>query len=165
MKKILVFSDSHNATHNLRLILQRESDADAIIFLGDGADDLRVAEEELPRTPVYAVRGNCDMGSYLPLDGLVAFEGILIYYTHGHIYNVKCTLEDLAWAAKERGADIALFGHTHRPILKNLPDLVLFNPGSCGRTYTGMDTYGVILVEDGKIISAEHKFVPGAVEK
>lgn len=157
MKKILILSDTHGATHTLRTILQKEKDSDAIIFLGDGASDLRVVEEELPRTPVYAVRGNCDMGSYLPPDGLIAFEGILIYYTHGHLYNVKCTLDDLTQAAKERGADIALFGHTHRPILKNVPDLVLFNPGSAGRSYSGRDCYGVLTVGGDSAMQLEHR--------
>lgn len=157
MKKVLILSDSHGSARTLRTILMKEKDADMIIYLGDGENDLRVAGELLPRTPVYAVRGNCDMGSYLPLDGLIAVEGLLIYYTHGHIYNVKCTLEDLAQAARDRGADLALFGHTHRPILKNMDDLVLFNPGSAGRSYSGRDCYGILIVGGDSAMQLEHR--------
>lgn len=160
MKKLLVISDIHRARGALRRIIHAEKDADALIFLGDGIDDLDVVQEEAPRMPVYSVRGNCDLGSYEPLDGLVAFEGVLFYYTHGHIYNVKYGTDDLEQAAREKGADVALFGHTHRPILKNGQDVTLFNPGSAGQSYSGNDSYGVITLGGGGTIDFEHRMVP-----
>ena len=36
----------------------------------------------------------------------------------------------------------------------------LFNPGSCGRCYTGPDTYGILTLDEGKVITYEHKEVP-----
>lgn len=159
MKKILVVSDTHGADKALRAILQEEKDADALIFLGDGEQDLQAVEEENPKLPVYAVRGNCDFSSLLPVDGLAAFDGVLFYYTHGHIYNAKMTLDDLEQAGRERGADVVLFGHTHQGIMKHCGDVTLFNPGSAGQSYSGNDCYGVIRIKDGKP-EFEHHLVP-----
>ena len=39
--------------------------------------------------------------------------GVLFFYTHGHHYGVKRGSERLAQCAGDRGADVALFGHTH----------------------------------------------------
>ena len=36
--------------------------------------------------------------------------------------------------------------------------MFLFNPGSCGRCYTGPNTYGVMLLDKGKITSFAHHF-------
>ena len=70
-------------------------------------------------------------------DGLAAFDGVLIFYTHGHMYGVKYDLDTLADAASARGAEVALFGHTHIPHAETRSKVFLFNPGSCGRCYTG----------------------------
>ncbi len=42
-----------------------------------------------PELKIYSVRGNCDYASFAPPDGLAAFGGVLFYYTHGNLYNVK----------------------------------------------------------------------------
>lgn len=160
MKEIIVVSDTHGADQNLRKIVRKEKNAYAMFFLGDGEADLRVVEEENPRLPVYAVRGNCDFGSFLPLDGLTAFDDVLFYYTHGHIYNAKFSLDDLAQAGRSRGADVVLFGHTHQGIMRRCGDVTLFNPGSAGRSYSGYDGYGVIKLGGGGSIEFEHRMVP-----
>ena len=52
-------------------------------------------------------------------------------------------------AAKRRGAQIALFGHTHSPLCEHLEDgMWLLNPGSCG--YFG-GSAGMIVIENGNI--------------
>ena len=68
--------------------------------------------------------------------------------------------EFLADAAAARGAEVALFGHTHKPIALQKNGVFLFNPGSCGRCYTGPNTYGVMLLDKGRITSFAHKEVP-----
>ena len=69
------------------------------------------------------------------------------------------TLSDrLAEAAQARGADVALFGHTHHRTLvyDKVPDVpTLFNPGSL----RDEGCYGVITVRDGRC-SYEWKNVP-----
>ena len=76
------------------------------------------------------------------------------------MYGVKYDLDTLADAAAARGANVALFGHTHIPVAEERGGVFLFNPGSCGRCYTGPNTYGVMLLDKGKITSFAHKEVP-----
>ena len=137
MTKLLILSDSHNSASAVERILHAESDANAVVFLGDGLRDLEEALTLHPKMKVYAVAGNCDFGALEPLDGLAAFDQVVVFYTHGHMY-----------------------GHTHKPIALQKNGVFLFNPGSCGRCYTGPNTYGVMLLDKGKITSFAHKEVP-----
>lgn len=104
--------------------------------------------------------GNCDYGALEPLDGLAAFDQTVVFYTHGHMYGVKYDLDTLADAATARGAEVALFGHSHIPHAEQRGKVFLFNPGSCGRCYTGPDTYGLLTLENGAVTAYEHKEVP-----
>lgn len=150
--RILVVSDVHSDVPSLRRILRSEQ-ADAMFFLGDGLRDLDSAIEQenrqghpAPRWPVYRVRGNCDIGAPDPLEGLAPFGGILFFYTHGHAYGVKMGTGRLAEAAAARGADVALYGHTHAEDLEK-PQAgrpAVFNPGALLR-----GSYGVITVKNG----------------
>ena len=93
-------------------------------------------------------RGNCDYASFAPPDGLAAFGGVLFYYTHGNLYHVKNELDTLADAARARGADAALYGHTHCAGCEERSGVVLFNPGALSRVQ-GRGSYGVVMVENG----------------
>jgi len=158
--KLLILSDSHNSPDVVQRILRDETDVDALIFLGDGLRDLEQGLTQHPRLRTYAVAGNCDYGALEPLDGLAAFDKTVVFYTHGHMYGVKYDLDTLAQAAAARGAEVALFGHTHIPLAEQRGGVFLFNPGSCGRCYTGPDTYGILTLDDGKVIAHAHKEVP-----
>ena len=103
MTKLLILSDSHNSTGAVERILHAESDATAVIFLGDGLRDLEEALTFYPKMKVYAVAGNCDFGALEPLDGLAAFDQVVVFYTHGHMYGVKYDLDTLTDAAAARG--------------------------------------------------------------
>ena len=43
MTKLLILSDSHNSAGAVERILHAESDANAVVFLGDGLRDLEEA--------------------------------------------------------------------------------------------------------------------------
>ena len=68
MTKLLILSDSHNSASAVERILHAESDANAVVFLGDGLRDLEEALTLHPKMKVYAVAGNCDFGALEPLD-------------------------------------------------------------------------------------------------
>lgn len=100
MTKLLILSDSHSNRLALEHILKAEADhIDALIFLGDGLRDLEQTLTLYPRLRAYAVAGNCDFGALEPLDGLAAFDGVVVFYTHGHMYGVKYDLDTLSDAA------------------------------------------------------------------
>ncbi len=163
MTKVLVLSDSHGSREALERILQKEhKNIDALIFLGDGLRDLELALTHYPKLRAYSVAGNCDYGALEPTDGLAAFDQVVVFYTHGHMYGAKYDLDTLADAATARGAEVALFGHTHTPYAQHRGKVFLFNPGSCGRCYTGPNTYGLLTLENGSVTAYEHKEVPKA---
>ena len=53
-----------------------------------------------------------------------------MFITHGHYYGVSLGEDRIKAEARGRGADIVMYGHTHRPSLEEEKDLVTLNPGS-----------------------------------
>ena len=84
MTRLVVVSDSHGNPAALRRAIASVPDANAVFFLGDGIRDLLQVREEFPGLRFYPVAGNCDFQRSYPTEGLVPFEGRLIFYTHGH---------------------------------------------------------------------------------
>jgi len=129
--KLLVFSDSHGSPAKMLEAIAQHS-PDLIIHLGDSGSDLRKIETQFPQIPLRAVRGNCDFRSDLPDTDFFTVGKTKIFMTHGHLYSVKATLSLLADEARARGAELALFGHTHEHFDSALCGVRLINPGSCG---------------------------------
>ena len=146
--KLLVFSDTHGNAAPMLDAAGRETDANACFFLGDGVRDAQLLAEKHPALPLYVVRGNCDLAAPDPTEGLVPFGDLLLFYAHGHTLSVKMDLERLFWMATRRGADIALFGHTHTPHYECRDGLHLFNPGSIGQPRGGPPTYGIVTIRE-----------------
>ena len=146
MTKVLVISDSHGAAYGMLQAIAAE-EPDACIFLGDGERDLDKAREKYPGLAFHAVRGNCDLMSSLPACVLCSFEGVRVFATHGHRFNVKYDpyLDGIKEAARQAEAQVALFGHTHDPLLSFDGELLIMNPGSLRE-----GSYGVLELEGGK---------------
>lgn len=143
--KILVVSDSHGAVDAMRLAVEREQ-PDAVLFLGDCLHDA----EGLRRgchIPIETVPGNCDWGSLDEPERFIELGGVRILMMHGHTRGVKYGGMNAYYAAREMGADVLLYGHTHRPTVDYDGTLYTMNPGSI--RYTG--TYGVLMIENGKV--------------
>ena len=150
--KLLVFSDTHGHPQPmLDTLLQEQEGLHACFHLGDVARDLTPLQKAFPKLPLYAVQGNCDIGSNEPLEGLAPFGNLLFFYTHGHTLHVKYSLDDLLERAHRSGADAALFGHTHTPLYKKRDGVHLFNPGSLALPRSGPPTYGRILLQGGEV--------------
>lgn len=131
--KLFVFSDSHGSPAKMLEVIA-QGKPDWIIHLGDGGSDLRKIETQFPRIPLRAVRGNCDFRSDLPDTDFFTVGKTKIFMTHGHLYSVKVTLSILMEEARARGAELALFGHTHMSFDSALGGVRLINPGACGRS-------------------------------
>lgn len=158
--KCLVFSDSHGRVDGMLHALSRHRDAEAVFFLGDGLSDLNEVRLAFPAPTYFAVRGNCDLAAFF--DGRrvekldrVTLMGKRIGFTHGDLFGVKHSMEPLYHHARETGADILLFGHTHRALeeYRAAPTPVhLFNPGSIGMGEPR--TFGIMtLTEQGVLFS------------
>ncbi|MGM9605069.1 MAG: metallophosphoesterase family protein [Faecousia sp.] len=149
--KILVFSDSHSVHRFMRRCMDAVR-PDVVLHLGDYVRDGEAMKAEYPNLRFYQVAGNCDRGrvpSDFPEILLERLGGVKIYMTHGHLQGVKLFLDKLILDGQRCGADIILYGHTHEPDCRRLPQgQWIMNPGSAGN-YGG--TAGIILL-DGKDI-------------
>lgn len=143
--RVLVVSDSHGDRRTLSRILQRHRDANAVFHLGDGYADVVALQDEYD---MLAVAGNCDGFSCdAPPERELVLGGKRFFAVHGHRFEVKHSLLRLSLAAQQRQADIALFGHTHAPLIEQVDGICLVNPGSVrdgGR-------YALIDLQDGRI--------------
>ena len=143
--KILVLADSHRALGAMLEAAEIEK-PDVVIHLGDHVSDAQDLSYALSTTDFYMVRGNCDFGAQAPETIMAELSGVRFFLTHGHLFGVKHDLTRLRSEAARVGAQIALFGHTHRPLLEERDAIRYMNPGAArdGR-------YGVIEIKDKNV--------------
>lgn len=146
--KIVVFSDSHGSISDMAEAALSEQ-PNLILFLGDCWADCGHLMSAVPDIPVEAVPGNCDYQPAEPLERLIEAAGKRIFFCHGHTKGVKQGIGGLIAAGHRLGADIALYGHTHRPNLELDGKMWVMNPGAMSRY--GKQTYGVISIQNGEI--------------
>ena len=124
------------------------------------ASDTQRLEKEFPNLPLYRVCGNCDREPVNPEVLQLTLDGVKFFLTHGHRYSVKYTLDALLNAAYFAGADIVLFGHTHRAVNETMQGLYVVNPGTAG--VGAACTYARIETENGAIRTVGIHAIPGA---
>lgn len=141
--RILVVSDSHGQAERLQQIVERV-DADHVIHCGDFCTE----KSQLPKRPLTVVQGNCDF-EQLENEQIWETNQVRFYITHGHRYGVKSSVLSLVDRAKEVGAQIACFGHSHLPYCQQFDGILLVNPGSIAVPRGGMPTtYACIHLTD-----------------
>ena len=126
---IAVVSDTHRENKYINLAKELIKDADILIHLGDNTDDVEVLKRGF-KGEVYAVEGNCDYSTQYPKEVIIEVNGRKIFFTHGDLYGVKHSMNNIYYRGKELGVDIVLFGHTHVQIIEEEKDIILMNPGS-----------------------------------
>ncbi len=142
--RILVISDSHGRHSRIEAAIEAQPDARHIFFLGDRLEDIDGFEAFYPDRSFYCVPGNCDFLSSEQTTRIVTLSGRKILYTHGHEFGVKMGNARLISYAKQRGADIVLYGHTHEAKTQYEDGMYIVNPGSIGK---GSASYAVIDLE------------------
>lgn len=146
MKKILVLSDSHGNINNMIYAVKREK-PDQIIHLGDCWGDAVHLQKQFPDIYMEQVPGNCDCRPEMAVRVLM-IEGISVMICHGHTYNVKSGYLSLQYAAQEKQADVALFGHTHKVFYDKHNGVAYLNPGSIGAPGFGTPpSYGILTLD------------------
>ncbi|HEX5574813.1 MAG TPA: metallophosphoesterase family protein [Gemmatimonadales bacterium] len=131
-------------------VFQAFAEVDHILHAGDiGPVDLLTELESL--APVTAVYGNTDhdeVRDQLPQVAAIELEGFDIVVTHGDQLGSP-TPENLNAAFP--GAQIIVYGHTHRPLL-TIVDVVVtvMNPGGAGHRRFGLPpSVGILELEPG----------------
>jgi len=171
--KIVVISDSHGKRDRVEEVLDMHKNADVFLFLGDGLRDIYGNEHSHRGGLFAAVEGNCDGfdffgGEKYPRERMIVLEEYNILMMHGHTRGVKHGIEAAAEYAASVGADILLYGHTHQPVERYIPEgrqigdtvlekpLRIFNPGSLGEPRWGdPPMYGLIEIK-GKNVLMSH---------
>ena len=158
MMKILIMSDTHGYDRNALSVIDREGPVDCLLHLGDvmGSESRleREARKKNGKCQVYMVAGNCDFFSSLPTFCVTQIGGHRFFLTHGHRFSVSMDgTEYLAAEARLQKCDIAVFGHTHKPLIEeDSTGMLILNPGSLTypRGQEREPTYMVLtLSEDG----------------
>lgn len=129
--KLLVLSDTHRSLGFAYDAIEKER-PDAVLHLGDHLTDAEELSFACQEPDFYYVPGNCDYAPTVPQSLTLEFDDVRVFMTHGHIYGVKRDLTALAGAAKDAGAQLALFGHTHIQHMEERNDITLLNPGTAG---------------------------------
>lgn len=147
--KVLIVSDTHGYDQNFEAAVNQEAPIDVLIHCGDieGSEDYF---EALVECPVYMVRGNNDFFSDLPGEMVFRLNDHKIFLTHGHCYGVSMGIEHVLDEGIDRGADIIMFGHTHRPLLEEENGVTILNPGSLSfpRQVGRKPTYMVMEIDE-----------------
>ncbi len=150
--RILVLSDTHGDFRRLWEIVERhKDDTRLVLFLGDGLREFDDVQTLYPDLIFDCVAGNCDYGRMEKRTALIEAGGKRIFFTHGDSYGVKQSTVRLADAARAAGAEIALFGHTHRGMTAYEDGLYLMNPGSPSCPRGSKPSYGIIDIVPGGI--------------
>jgi putative phosphoesterase len=139
--RIAVISDTHTNVKTASTLLDAVGDFELLIHLGDHVSDLVELASKL-RCRAVGVCGNEDKiflgDDIFPEEMIIPVGDITIFMTHGHLFDLnpyynkeewESKLSGLISRAKEKGAKIALFGHTHRSHLEDRDGVLLMNPG------------------------------------
>ncbi|MBW1650712.1 MAG: metallophosphoesterase family protein [Deltaproteobacteria bacterium] len=123
MKKVIsVVSDTHNFF--VKNIVEALEGSDLIIHAGDIGNQAIIDKLE-KIAKVVAVRGNSDYGDWAKKyfwHQSVNVFGKNIYVVHD--------LEDIDFDPKEKGIDMVVSGHTHKPKIETIDGVIYLNPGA-----------------------------------
>jgi len=125
LDKILLLSDIHGNYNSLVRILCKHSDVRFILVAGD----VLLNKKQIDELKLICVKGNSDYLD-LPKELSLDINNQKIFLTHGHLYDVKYSLNKLINKAQTLDAKIVVFGHTHRPYINKHNDILFLNPGT-----------------------------------
>ncbi|HWO88062.1 MAG TPA: metallophosphoesterase family protein [Gemmatimonadales bacterium] len=143
-----IISDTHGKVRAAVHEVFRETDA--ILHAGDVGIEAVLDELQL-LAPVTAVYGNTDgaaLRARLPRVAEVVFDGFRFVVTHGDQFGSP---DPEALKAAYPEADVVIFGHTHRAVIRDFPDFtVALNPGAAGAARFGQPaTVAIMETEPG----------------
>jgi uncharacterized protein len=147
--RIGVISDTHGLLRPQ--VFGAFEGVDHILHAGDvGSTDILDSLEAI--APVTAVFGNTDLSEVRARVGEVAhveLDGLPIVVLHGHLLPTA-TAEQVAAAHPE--AALAVFGHSHRPGIREVGGVLTVNPGSAGpRRFRDPVTVAIVEIAEGTV--------------
>lgn len=148
--RIGVISDTHGKVDRALRILPQMGDVSLIIHLGDFLEDSIYLKRKI-KTKIIAVKGNCDRDPIEKEELVLPLGSQKLFAVHGHQYGVKTDLTRLYYRALELECNIALYGHTHIPMITKYEDVLIMNPGSVSFPRGGSKaSFGIIELNNGR---------------
>ena len=148
--KILVLSDTHGHVEEIVDIINQAKGIDRIIHLGDLTVDAEEIEARTGRSVLW-VRGNNDILDRNSSDErMLTIEGFRILLIHGHFLGVRLSPVRACDYAKEKHADIVLYGHTHCFEQGERDGIYYLNPGALSWPRDGHRSYAYLTLSRGK---------------
>jgi len=138
--KIGIISDTHiprRAKEIPKEFLKwfEKNKVDLILHAGD-LNDPNILEILKEIAEVKAVRGNTDYID-LPEELILEIEGKKILLFHSDNIYPRGDISKILKYAKEKKADIVIYGHTHLPFFTYINGIYLINPGSATGVRSG----------------------------
>ena len=128
--KVLICSDSHGRLDYFQQVMDLES-PEIVIFAGDHSTDAIDMSLDSRDVLFAIVKGNTDTDDYETRETKIFdLMGKKVLLTHGHLFSVKMTLDELEKKAHLEKAEICVFGHTHKEFLTEKNGIVFINPGA-----------------------------------
>ena len=154
MTLVGLISDTHGLLR--REVAAALAGVDRILHAGDvGRPEILEALQAI--APVTAVRGNVDTASWaekLPTDTVKWIDGFNIYMIH--------SLGQMRIFPKAASMDVVVSGHSHKPLIETLDDVLYINPGSAGpRRFTLPISIGFLRLSPKAPIEAWLKTLDG----
>lgn len=154
MTLVGLISDTHGLLR--REVAAALAGVDRILHAGDvGRPEVLEALQAI--APVTAVRGNVDTASWaekLPTDTVTWIDGFNIYMIH--------SLQEMRILPKAAHMDVVVSGHSHKPLIETLDDVLYVNPGSAGpRRFTLPISVGFLRLSPKAPIEAWLKTLDG----
>lgn len=149
---ISVISDTHSdGEYSLAGAVARSiRQADAVVHAGDFTSSATLDAFRSAATRLHAVHGNADTPTVtdrLPPAREFEVDGVRFAVAHTQ----RGGEQGLVYFARERGADVVISGHTHRPMARRVDDVLLLNPGSHEDPRGGHRSYAELSVENGAV--------------
>lgn len=151
MTRIGVVSDTHGTLHDA--VVSRLAGVDEIIHAGDIGNQ-HIIEQLGTVAPVKAITGNVDWGGRLDR----VYPKILSHEVDGyHIFVKHIGGMPAEWYPRlpEPQPDVAICGHSHRPLCERFKDVLFLNPGAAGQPRFGRGGSIAILRFDDDRADAE----------
>ncbi|OOB77107.1 MAG: hypothetical protein BEN18_01975 [Epulopiscium sp. Nuni2H_MBin001] len=153
--KILVISDTHS---NIKLVdsifeIFKDDNIDTVIHCGDNLVDAKKLQKKYSNIKFYMVAGNCDPEGNGPEAILEAdIGGVHTMVVHGHKHYVNLNLDTLLSEAKESGAKLVAFGHTHIATVQVRDGITIVNPGSLSQPRDGIyKSFAIVTICNGVV--------------
>jgi putative phosphoesterase len=147
--KIGIISDTHGLLR--AQVFELFEGVEHILHAGDVGDPDILTELEAI-APVTAVWGNVDRGDIrarVPEVARIELGGVQVVMLHGMQLGSP-TPEKAAAAHPDAG--LVVFGHSHRPLIRQVGSVLAVNPGSAGpRRFKDPVTVALAELEDGRV--------------